>query len=70
MKLHKKQETFQIDSKRVYIYIRDVTQFGSVSALGAESRRFKSCHLDFYPYNIKYIMSFIPPREFESLLLP
>ena len=23
---------------------RDVTQFGSVSALGAESRRFESCH--------------------------
>ena len=26
------------------LLLRDVTQFGSVSALGAESRRFKSCH--------------------------
>jgi hypothetical protein len=32
----------------MFLHLRDVTQFGSVSALGAESRRFESCHPELY----------------------
>lgn len=35
--------------------IRDVTQFGSVSVLGTEGRRFKSCHSEFLNYTLKGI---------------
>ena len=54
-----------MDKVTIKLFLRDVTQFGSVSALGAESRRFESCHPELFEE--EKMVSFRVSKEKEKV---